>query len=386
MASEKQVAANRRNSQKSTGPTTPEGLLRSSMNAHKHGMQAKKQRIRRDDSYSFENRKMKWMSIFDPTNDVAEFLVYHNVCASFDLDQAVCANDERIEKLVETSDETEMDRALELGRRLFFDRCGPTALYGNLPDFRPKHESKLKTSTSGKADDPDNPAKLVSELEKTAQGCIWMRENWRALRIKLEPDKFWLAPDRLKAVRLLGHQPVDAATDRTIAQVFVASHALHPTGKTAFDDLMSDLKESQLNRLRRDVKAQWPELYDVDQKANCREILIDLVDQNIERLNEHLEEFEQNADDEAARSMRELRCDDSPAGHRMRNFILKCRSGLHRGFSNYRKCQEELEKKDGMMPSRSRARRTEGGGRRAEDRMPAEAAQSGHGLQTWFRT
>ena len=42
MASEKQIEANRRNSQKSTGPNTPEGLLRSSMNAHKHGMQAKK--------------------------------------------------------------------------------------------------------------------------------------------------------------------------------------------------------------------------------------------------------------------------------------------------------------------------------------------------------
>ena len=213
-----------------------------------------------------------------------------------------------------------------------------------------------------------------------------MRENWRVLRIKLEPDKFWLAPDRLKAVRLLGHQPVDAATDRTIAQIFVASHALIQP-EAAFDDLMSDLKESQLNRLRRDVKAQWPELWDPDQKANCREILIDLVDQNIERLNEHLEEFEQNADDEAARSMANSDATTRPQGIASRNFILKCRSGLNRGFSNYRKYQEELKKIGEMMPTRSRGRtdfgelsRDEGRGRtsassveaRTEDRMPAE--------------
>ena len=279
MASEKQIAANRRNSKKSTGPTSAEGLARSSMNAYKHGMQSKKREIRRDDSYAFEERKMKWMSIFDPTDDVGEFLVYHNVCAAVDLDHVVCANKTRADKLIETSDDVEMDRAFELGRRLFFDRCGPTALYGNLPDIRPKHECKLKTSTSGKADDPDSPAKLVSELEKTAQGLLWMRSNWEALRSKLEPGKFWLSPDRLKAIRLLGCQPVDAATDRTIAQIFVASHALHATGKTAFDDLMSDLKESQLIRLRRNVKAQWPDLYDADQTAMCREILIDLVEE-----------------------------------------------------------------------------------------------------------
>jgi hypothetical protein len=38
MASEKQVAANRRNAQKSTGPKTPSGKLRSSMNSYRHGL------------------------------------------------------------------------------------------------------------------------------------------------------------------------------------------------------------------------------------------------------------------------------------------------------------------------------------------------------------
>jgi type II secretory pathway component GspD/PulD (secretin) len=41
MASEKQVAANRRNAQKSTGPRTPVGRTRAKLNALKHGLTAK---------------------------------------------------------------------------------------------------------------------------------------------------------------------------------------------------------------------------------------------------------------------------------------------------------------------------------------------------------
>ncbi len=40
MVSEKQLAANRRNAQKSTGPRTAEGKTRVSMNAMKHGLSA----------------------------------------------------------------------------------------------------------------------------------------------------------------------------------------------------------------------------------------------------------------------------------------------------------------------------------------------------------
>jgi hypothetical protein len=75
MTSQAKIEANKRNSLKSTGPNTSEGLLKSSMNALKHGMPSKKQALLREDSFAFENRQRKWMASADPDDDMGEFLV-----------------------------------------------------------------------------------------------------------------------------------------------------------------------------------------------------------------------------------------------------------------------------------------------------------------------
>src|ERR1700738_1353083 len=45
MASERQIAANRRNAQKSTGPRSQSGKKRSSRNAHRHGLAVPMSRV-----------------------------------------------------------------------------------------------------------------------------------------------------------------------------------------------------------------------------------------------------------------------------------------------------------------------------------------------------
>jgi hypothetical protein len=83
MAPPAQIAANQLNSRKSTGPTTPEGRAKSSMNALKRGNRSRKVALLREESHAFEERLRKWMAIGDAHNDVEEYLIYRNVCLSF---------------------------------------------------------------------------------------------------------------------------------------------------------------------------------------------------------------------------------------------------------------------------------------------------------------
>ena len=138
MTSQAKIEANKRNSLKSTGPNTPEGLLKSSMNALKHGMRSKKQALLREDSFAFENRQRKWMASADPDDDMGEFLVHQYVCLSFELERVQRAHLEGFTSLIENSDEGELDAVHDLGKRLFFDPTGPTPMYGNRPDGRSK--------------------------------------------------------------------------------------------------------------------------------------------------------------------------------------------------------------------------------------------------------
>ncbi|MHB9026646.1 MAG: hypothetical protein ACYC7E_21145, partial [Armatimonadota bacterium] len=53
MSTERQNEANRQNAQHSTGPRTPEGKARSSMNALKHGFFAKEALLPQEDAAEF---------------------------------------------------------------------------------------------------------------------------------------------------------------------------------------------------------------------------------------------------------------------------------------------------------------------------------------------
>ena len=69
----------------------------------------------------------------------------------------------------------ELQEALALGNRLFFDRRGPIELYPSREFFGTEQQ---RTSSPGTADDPDDPAKTLLELEATAAGCRWLLDAW----------------------------------------------------------------------------------------------------------------------------------------------------------------------------------------------------------------
>ena len=233
MASQRQIDANRLNSMKSTGPKTPEGLEKSSMNAIVHGLRSKRIARAREDSYAFENRRVKWMASADASDDREEFLVYLSVCQSFEIEHAQRAQVERVTSLIEDHDENELEEVYRLGKRLFFDPAGPTPLYGIDPDYQAK---KKKTSWNGESVETNDPAVLLATLEKSWLGCTWLRFRWLELEARAETS-YWQGLDRLKAVRLLGLQPIAALEDERVAKIFVASDAIYAIGEHEFVEL-----------------------------------------------------------------------------------------------------------------------------------------------------
>jgi len=333
MTSQAVIDANRRNAQKSTGPRTRAGKAKSAANAIKDGLRSRRVAAMREDSYDFENQKLKWMANNDPRNDTEEFLIFQNLCVAFELKRAHGALLARTRNQIENHDEIELKRAKALGKRLFHDPAGPTGLYGNGPDQRRKLK---KTSGNGEAVDPNDPEELVKELEGSREGCYWLIERWEALRDRLDGG-FWRSIDRFMAIRLIGLQPVDSLLDRRVAEIIVASHAIHRVSKNEFKDLLSDMTESQCIQHRKDVKESYPDLVGEGEPDKARQILIDLAEEHLDRLSEKLEAFNESAEADHEESIAHLKSDDSREGERLFKKLVQCKNSVEKGLEGYRK-------------------------------------------------
>jgi hypothetical protein len=361
LASQRQIDANRKNSARSTGPKTPEGLEKSSLNAIVHGLRSKKIVKAREDSYTFENRRLKWMASADASDDREEFLVNLSVCQSFEIEHAQRAQVERVTGLIENYDENELEEVTKLGKRLFFDPAGPTPLYGIVPYFQPK---KKKTSWNGEAVDTNDPAVLLRTLEKSWLGCTWLRFRWLELKARAETS-CWQGLDRLKAIRLLGMQPIAALEDERVAKIFVASDAVFAIGENAFVELGGEMTSDRLEIYENEVIARWPDLLAIENAAEGREALINLVDREIEHLDELLKAHALNADAVTEKTLDRLRLDETPTGKYIRGYNLKCTSAFYRGLEAAKKF------KNGRDPGR---------GTRDERRVPDDAWRGAAGL------
>ena len=162
---------NRKNARKSTGPRSAEGKDRSRFNAVKHGLTSRTLVLPGEDPEALQLRLDGWIDSLKPKNELEHYLVERAVRVSWQLDRADRAEVARFAARIRDDEFRDTYRGVSvnvaaLGRRLFWDRRGPLELYPHSPlkDQLLAHKQP-RTSFSGLADDPDDPERLLIQLE-----------------------------------------------------------------------------------------------------------------------------------------------------------------------------------------------------------------------------
>ena len=165
MATEKQIAANRKNAQHGTGPKSAAGKAKSARNALKHGMTAQQIVLPNENPEEFQSRLAEWNNYFQPENPAKAAVIERAVSSKWKLDRISRVETERLsEKVRHAVDQFDLDRFTEaetLGRRLVFEpcnRCEPPQAHD--PIFQARIQKRID----------DNPAILFRQMQMTMQG------------------------------------------------------------------------------------------------------------------------------------------------------------------------------------------------------------------------
>ncbi len=172
MTTVRQINANRRNAQKSTGPTSDEGKAASRRNALKHGLSASVETYP-EESEAVRVRMIEWRPLHQPQNAEEEWYFEQFVMYSVRLDRC---KDER--------------NALEHEER----RRAANGWEDDRRDEVVKIASKLSK----------HPQEIYRRLHSIKQGAEWLLNCWRALGQILDREGEWTEPQNSLAQDLIG--------------------------------------------------------------------------------------------------------------------------------------------------------------------------------------
>jgi hypothetical protein len=350
MTSAYAAECNRRNAQKSTGPRSPEGKERSRWNALKHGATARLLALPGEDRDELDRERDAWIASRTTDDPVERAILERAFEAWLQLGRTLRAQQGRVEQRMREAELVERrkawDDAFELGNRLFRDSNGPSQFYPN----RPPIVGTTLSSGNDAPGDPDQPARLVLRLESTAAGCRWLLARWNELREILEAGECWLSPERFRAIRLLGKQPLDAIVDRDVRRIFLACHVLRPTTKSPFEDLLREVGDSPLNSqsvFRPALKQLTTGPFTPKSPAEAREVLTSLVDRATSQLEVLLAEHEAREAEQAASPADRHAFDLEHDSELMRRYEASCDRSFHRALTQLRLLRKDAQTNPG---------------------------------------
>jgi len=174
MTTLRQIDANRRNAQKSTGPKTPEGKARSCGNALVHGLSGAGVVLSPDDHDEVAERLVTWRPSYRPETPQGEWYFRQLVVSSVRIDR--CQRDEAVQLQY-------------ISRRAS----------GCWDDDRRVDAEALAVDLSAK------PALTAAKLRQTKHGALWLLDRWRGLAEAAETSGgAWTEIQEALAFDLLG--------------------------------------------------------------------------------------------------------------------------------------------------------------------------------------
>ncbi len=299
----------------------------SRFNALKHGLTAKTAVLPGEDPEMFQARIDQYKGDVETRNGIEEDLAKNAALASWQVDRAANLRAARAKSAVAKATKSDADQLREdveaamLGNRLFHDRMGPIELYATQDYLL---EQKRTSWDHENPDDPDHPAILVRRLCETVAGCRWLLKSWSELRDILKLGLGLQSHEKLKMLRLMGRQPINALGRPEVARVFLACHVLEPQFDYAFQELRSEMHVERFARFK-ELMERWAQIgIAPPNRMAARVVLMGIIDEAIEGLR-GLEAQLQEKEDEAQREREACPSDeDQKAGQQVERHQGSC--------------------------------------------------------------
>ena len=308
MATEKQVEANRRNAQRSTGPRTAEGKGRSRYNAITHGLRARGlDLLPHEDPELFRDRIDAWFDDYRPMEEAEAELVRHAAVLSWKIDRAerheAAALSARVRLATAAAEEARLGR-----------------LHAAEDDLTPSHEVLRDPRYAWK---PAAPA--LAEASRTAEGRRMLLRRWESYRNEVTSQRAFTTFGQLTVIRLMGAGPHDIQ-DPELLDLLVANLVVESRG-----DFPADIRRVSERLLGMTVDPEARHRAVSRRPADVEEArarMLAIIDRHVEVLKK-LNDDRMHETDEVAEAAEIASFDPSPEGERLRRYI----SSLRREFT-----------------------------------------------------
>ncbi len=264
-----------------------------------------------DRARRFDEHMNGLIETFPPRNARERALV-ERAAQAFDVhEQVVQLQAARISSNIADAERRDAAALERRAQQLFHWRHGPIEQYGCVNHRR----GSRRTSNRRVAADPET---LIWEMERSLAGCQWLLNQWAELRAVLERGAAWEPQHTLKCLRLLGRHGHEAAVERDVFDILVASWSLHPKRAHPFCEIGSELRPGQYRGFVRMLRATRTERIVSPDPETARRMLLRIVEGAMERLAPVAAAAEGRAERDAALRADCLSFDFSAEGERLR--------------------------------------------------------------------